>query len=997
MLEKSSNLKQQNKKSVNKKYTNFNQILNIIYNEEINEIDSQIDEVNFGSIKIEPKIIYDKFSKTMKIEFEIGDKKMYKIKDLSEFYTNIIEKRFYKYGSRLEFKHIPEMFDDESKKILDFVMKYAEILKYSNFSNNSSYRYYGKILEESYITLGNTAIDEIFDILKGKKVSIKRDSSEVLVEFLDENPDMNFVLREKQNEYEIKPQFDIYKVVVVDGKRYKYILLGNTFYRCTKKFESCNLKVFNMFKNNYFNEITFGENELVNLFSIIMPKIKDAIVMEECLQKRFEQYIPKKLKVKVFLDIDKKGYIISEVLFCYGKDEFNPLKEEKQQIPRNILEESKILSIFRKTGFLLDIKKFRFVLTDDDKIYEFLSEEIEHYNKMFEVLATEKFKTKKIIKPKIATVGVKVENNLLNIDLENINIDVEEIVAILEKYKEKKKYYKLKDGNFLNLKESKEITFLENLIDGLDIHYEQLQNGKIGLPMNRILYLDQLLDKIKDTEIIKDNNYNNVIKNIDKENVDNIVIPDELKNVLRSYQKRGFTWLKNLDEYGLGGILADDMGLGKTVQILALLLDYIKNNKEHRTSLVVCPSSLALNWENEIKKFTKDINIKVIGGNSRERKNQISNLEKFDLIITSYDLLKRDIEEFEAKDYTFKYIIADEAQYLKNSNTQNAKTIKEIKADNRFALTGTPIENSLAELWSIFDFIMPGYLFAYRRFKSNYEIPIIKDYNYLAMNKLKMLIEPFILRRTKKEVLKELPEKTVTVLNNEMFEEQKKIYETYLLQAKQEIQEEINSKGYDRSQIKILAALTRLRQICCHPSLFIKDYKEESSKLEQCMEIIEDGINAEHKILLFSSYSSMFDIIENELNKRNIKYYKLTGKTKVDERVELVDDFNQNKEIKVFLISLKAGGTGLNLIGADMVIHYDPWWNISAENQATDRAYRIGQKNNVQVYKLITKDSIEEKIYDLQQRKEKLTNDMLDMKTTYISKLSKEDIMKLFD
>ena len=230
-----------------------------------------------------------------------------------------------------------------------------------------------------------------------------------------------------------------------------------------------------------------------------------------------------------------------------------------------------------------------------------------------------------------------------------------------------------------------------------------------------------------------------------------------------------------------------------------------------------------------------------------------------------------------------------------------------------------------------------------------------------------------------------------------MKDEQEKIYLTYLAQAKQEVAETIQMNGIERSHIQVLAALTRLRQICCHPSLFIKDYKDGSSKLDQCMEIINDAVESGHKILLFSGYTSMFDLIEKEFEKNNIKYFKLTGATKVDERIKMVDEFNENKDIKVFLISLKAGGTGLNLTGADMVIHYDPWWNASAENQATDRAYRIGQKNNVQVYKLITKNSIEEKIYELQQKKSQLIDNMLDTKTSFISKLSKEDIMKLFE
>lgn len=567
----------------------------------------------------------------------------------------------------------------------------------------------------------------------------------------------------------------------------------------------------------------------------------------------------------------------------------------------------------------------------------------------------------------------------------------------MNKYKLKKKYYRLKNGSFLDLQDSKEIDFIDKLISGTDATYKDLESGSIRLPVNRTLYLNQLLKEIKGTEIIKNKEYKNIINGLDKDLIDEEEqVPEKLESILRPYQKTGFKWLKTLDRYKFGGILADDMGLGKTIQIISILLDYKQNSNEHKTSIVVSPSSLSLNWKNEIEKFSPDLNIKVIRGTATERKDLIQKINNYDLVITSYDLLKRDTDIYKDRNYNFKFIIADEAQYLKNNNTKNAKAIKQLKADTRFALTGTPIENSLAELWSIFDFIMPGYLFSYKEFKSTYEMAIVKDEDKEAMNKLKMLIEPFVLRRTKKEVLTELPEKTITVLNNEMEEEQRNIYLSYLVQAKQELQDEININGYEKSQMKILAALTRLRQICCHPGLFIENYKGGSSKLEQCMEIIEDSINAGHKILLFSSYTSMFGIIENELNERGIKYFKLTGSTKVDERIELVDEFNQNDEIGVFLISLKAGGTGLNLIGADIVIHYDPWWNISAENQATDRAYRIGQKNNVQVYKLITKDSIEEKIHELQQRKAELTDNILSTQTTFINKLSKEDIMNLF-
>ena len=572
----------------------------------------------------------------------------------------------------------------------------------------------------------------------------------------------------------------------------------------------------------------------------------------------------------------------------------------------------------------------------------------------------------------------------------------------MEKYQLKKKYHRLKDGSFINLEENKEIDFLDKLVTGMDIDYKELERGEVLLPASRSLYLNQLLKSKKGIQVTKNGEYREIVNSLDKEHLeDEIKIPEKLNNILRYYQKIGFKWLKILDSYKFGGILADDMGLGKTIQMLSVIVDYIEKTrigKEiKRTSLVVSPSSLTLNWQNEANKFAKDLKILVIRGTLSERKKQIREIENYDLVITSYDLLKRDIDLYKEKNYQFRYIIADEAQYLKNSNTQNAKTIKQIKADTRYALTGTPIENSLAELWSIFDFLMPGYLFSYKQFKTMYEVPIVKDNDEKSMAKLKMLIEPFILRRSKKEVLTELPDKTITVLNNEMEEEQRNIYLTYLAHAKQDLLQEIELNGYEKTHMQILAVLTRLRQICCHPSLFIKDYKQGSGKLNQCMEIIQDAVEGGHKILLFSGYTSMFPLIEEELKNGKIRYFKLTGSTKVDERIKMVDEFNSNPDIKIFLISLKAGGTGLNLTGADMVIHYDPWWNISTENQATDRAYRIGQKNNVQVYKLITKNSIEEKIYELQQKKSKLVDNMLSTKTSFISKLSKEEIMNLFN
>ena len=981
-------------------YRNFKQIVNIFYNEEIDGINIEEKIKKPGTIKIEPKVFYDKFSGDMKIEFKIGNKKMYKIKNLAEFYTRMLNKEFYRYGEKLQFIHTEEVFEEDSRKLLEFIMKYAEIIKYANSNSNSNYKYYGKALSETSIIVGNSAIDDLFEVLKGRKIDFQRDYNSEIVEFTEEQPIIEFKLAKVDEEhYRITPNIEIYNVTIIKGKNYKYLLDNNKLYRCTKEFENTNLKLLELFRQNYITEVNFGKDELTQLFSIVMPKVKKAITIENIPEEEIEKYKPKELIVKVFLDFDENDYLIADVKFCYEEKEFNPLDEKtKLDFPRNMIKETKALNIFRQTGFMLDVKKLRFILPDNDKIYEFLTQDINYYMQKFEVLVTDNFKGKQIRQPKMGTLGVKIENNLLSIDLKEMNIDIKELKSIMEKYSLKKKYHRLKDGSFISLQDNKEIEILDKLVTGMDIDYKELEKGQVNLPVNRSLYLNQLLKEIKGTEVIKNAEYKKIVNKLDKEQQEDIKIPEKLNSILRYYQKNGYKWLKVLDQYHFGGILADDMGLGKTIQMLSVIVDYVEEPKEERrATLVVSPSSLTLNWQNEAIKFARELKTLVIRGSLTERKRQIKEIDQYDLVITSYELLKRDIEFYKELNYKFRFVIADEAQYLKNSNTQNAKSIKQIKADTRYALTGTPIENSLSELWSIFDFIMPGYLFTYRKFKNTYETPIVRDNDEKAMAKLKMLIEPFVLRRNKKEVLTELPDKTVTVLNNEMKEEQKNIYLTYLAKAKQELAEQIDLNGYENSHMQILAALTRLRQICCHPSLFISGYKDGSSKLEQCMEIIQEATNAGHKILLFSGYTSMFEYIEKELKQRNIKYFKLTGATKVDERIKLVDEFNENPEIKVFLISLKAGGTGLNLTGADMVIHYDPWWNVSTENQATDRAYRIGQKNNVQVYKLITKNSIEEKIYELQEKKAKLADNMLDTKTTFISKFSKDEIMRLFD
>ena len=982
-------------------YKVFNQLAKEFYKlseeKEENESSNNIE----GTIKLEPKIIYNQLNNNLKLEIKIGETQLYKVKSLPEFYERFVNKDQYKYGSKLDFIHVKEKFINEDKKILDFVLKYAEIIKYANEAS-TGYDYYTNRLGEDAINISNTGLDDLFEALENKEVLMENQGFENKITFIPEEPNVKFKLSElNDNEYRITTNIDVYSYILFEGKKYEYILMNKKLYRCSKKYKDTVIKLLETFRKNFTKGILLPKEELTNFFSVIEPFIKKELDIDKKDYEKIQRYIPAELYSKLYLDYSGQNYVLANIKFIYGDIEINPLDskldEEQLKVSRNSIKESKLLNMFIKSGFMFDQKNNRLVLANDDKIYEFLSNDLNEYMKYFEVLATDKFKEKEIIGTTSISMGVKIENNLLDIDFSNFKIDIKELSEIMKKYKLKKKYHRLKNGDFIKLEENDTLKFIDSITEDIDIDYDEITDNNIKLPMYRALYLDKILENNNFIRVTKDEKYKQLINDSDIKQIEgNIQLPKNLNASLREYQKVGVEWLLTLDKYGLGGILADDMGLGKTIQLLSVISKYIEDHGKKPT-IVVCPSSLCLNWQNEIEKFTSGVSSLVIHGNLEERNKQIAKIPKYNIVITSYELLKRDIEEYKKYDYSFKYIIADEAQYIKNNNTQNAKAIKSINAEIRYALTGTPIENSLSELWSIFDFIMPGYLFGYKKFKELYETPIVKEEDRVSMNKLKKLIEPFVLRRIKGEVLTELPDKVITILNSQMVDEQKNIYLSYLEKAKKNAIEEIKEKGLEKSQIKILALITRLRQICCHPSLFVENYKDGSGKLNQCIEIIKDAIESGHKILLFSGYTAMFDIIEKELKKEKIDYLKLTGQTKVFERLDLVDEFNNNPDKKLFLISLKAGGTGLNLVGADVVIHYDPWWNISAENQATDRTYRIGQKRNVQVYKLITKNSIEEKIYELQKRKETLIDNMLSTKQTFISKLSKEDIMKLFE
>ena len=461
---------------------------------------------------------------------------------------------------------------------------------------------------------------------------------------------------------------------------------------------------------------------------------------------------------------------------------------------------------------------------------------------------------------------------------------------------------------------------------------------------------------------------------------------------MRKYQKNGYKWLRTLEAWNFGGILADDMGLGKTLQIIAVLLAAKQEGKEG-TSLVVAPASLVFNWGEEFERFAPELKISLIAGNQEERRKKLEAWQESDVLVTSYDLLKRDILYYEDKQ--FLYEIIDEAQYIKNQTTAAAKAVKIVKSRTRFALTGTPIENRLSELWSIFDYLMPGFLYSYDVFKREIETPIVKSEDENAMKRLQKMAGPFILRRLKEDVLKDLPEKLEESRYVRLEDTQQKLYDAQVVKMREMIARQ-NQEDFNKNKLVILAQLTRLRQICCDPSLCFENYKGDGAKREACMQLIQSAIDGGHRMLVFSQFTSMLEILKQDLDKEGISYYTITGSTSKEKRLQMVKEFNEG-DTPVFLISLKAGGVGLNLTGADVVIHYDPWWNLAVQNQATDRAHRIGQTKKVTVYKLIAKNTIEEKIQNLQETKKNLAEQVIGGETGQLGSLSREEILDLLE
>ena len=909
-----------------------------------------------------------------------GSSKMYKVSNTKKFIQDYYNHKEIRLGK--EFRYIPGecQFEPTSAAVLAYLTEIYEI------QETLGKTYYSNLFNRQELVVSQNMLCKLLRLAEGLHCDIiLRDKKMENMEIMCSNPKLSMEL---QMEDEVLSLYDMGQEPIIsiceDGSILCY---QGGIYLPDMEFLANLRPFFTTLFGKKQSELEFSGENMGSFIEKVLPVIKKTMNIQ-VPEKIKDHYIVEQLQPKLYFDIDRsrqRPVLVARMIFAYGEHEVNPLQDEHKGsyiLVRDREEEEQLLRLMYDKHF--SVRREQFVLMKEDEIFQLMTEGIQDLCRQFEVFYSKEYKANSIKKVGMLSAGIRLNTdiNLLEMDVDYGHIPKEELRDFFRSIKLKKKYYRLKSGAFINLMtEDKQIDELRDLLSIGEV----TEDNKIAFSQTAVMEVDELLPHTQ--RITRDAGYKQLLEDLKNPDKTNWELPNGMEDILRPYQITGYRWLCSLAHYGMGGILADDMGLGKTLQTIT----YVLANPGTRT-LIVCPTSLAYNWQDEFSKFAPQIATQIISGTPQERADLMQQSADVPVWITTYPLIRKDVDLYKAQIFDACFI--DEAQFIKNPTSLGAKAVKAVQAKHRFALTGTPIENTLSELWSIFDFVMPGFFGRYRQFEECYEKPILRDHDSVQMQKLRRKIRPFVLRRMKKEVLTELPDKIETRRMAEMGAKQRKIYESYLARIQMELAgDEENTPGGNRMQV--LAALTRLRQICCHPATFASNYHGGSGKLDLLMEQLPDILEGGHSVIVFSQFTSMLSIIAHELKQRNIPFFYLAGSTSAQERKREVKEFNRG-EVKVFLISLKAGGTGLNLTGADTVIHFDPWWNPAVEDQATDRAYRIGQKKKVQVIKYVMKDSIEEKIYELQKRKKQLSDQLIQAGESFVTQLTMEEIKELF-
>ena len=932
-------------------------------------------------LELAPDIVDIQRGSVPQAAFRVGGAKKFRIRSVREFVENVEQDRAMKFGTKTVLslgenrftKHSLPLWEIMRDEIREQDLR-GQLIMLSN--------------QKDRINLIGENMDRFFDWAKGKYLPSRiPDAVSETVGFRDKEQVPEVLVKPGELEGEELESLVVESDVVAlcMGRNCGYWFDGRYINRMSAAGSRALAPLLHLARQLGSQRVHFwiGRKMFASFMYDILPSLEKCCRVTVEDEDRIRSFLPPETRFSFYLDTDgEHGSRTAAVCLAQAVSGENkrPLRTGN---PREERVQRMLARYFPET---LPSEEGTLVSTggDDARLYLLLEEGIKKLLPAGEVHYTDSFRRLTVRRPAKFAVGVSLESGLLHLTVSSDEYTPDELAEILGAYRKKKKFYRMKNGDFVRL-DNESLGSLEAIMQDLHLTPREFVRGKMNIPAYRTLYLDKMLE----------------------------YRPETLRNVLRKYQGTGYRWLRTLAAYGFGGILADEMGLGKTVQAIAVLEAEREERGEQsaaqRIALIVCPASLVYNWGEELHRFAPALRTVLVTGTQAERKEILAAAadpdSEADVLVTSYDLLRRDIPEYE--DISFRYQIIDEAQYIKNHTTAAAKAVKLIHSGTRFALTGTPIENRLSELWSIFDYLMPGFLYGYDTFRSIFENPIVKNDDQEARERLSRMLGPFILRRCKKDVLKDLPDKLEEIRYSRMGGEQKRLYDAQMIRMKQMLEksrregseggqapEDGTSSAKDR--IRVLAELTKAREICCDPSLLYENYTGGSAKREACFDLIRSAIDGGHRILLFSAFTSMLALLKQDLEAEAIEYFEITGVTPKQERIRLVGEFNSGN-VPVFLISLKAGGTGLNLTGADVVIHYDPWWNLAAQNQATDRAHRIGQTRTVTVYKLIVKGSIEEKILNLQEAKRKLADDVMSGEAVGSGSISQEELMQLLD
>ena len=851
-----------------------------------------VEQETFGKVRLEPYLTYN--SNGFSVELKIGVTKMYVLKDIYTMVQAVKHQGEYEYGKNLKFIHSVEAFAPEYQNLVKFLINWS-------------------VVHPSYYSSGPYSYSNYYSSSKLRNVPLKNNEMEDFLDSMGNQEFLGKLGRKAERKWHVEKDIPLVRKLQItgetDGIRLKLDVLDG--FVCTRNYV-------------YFVDGSIYMEDAENLrpiadFLTSMARIPDRTayiekadvpmfcrellpVLEQyykCKKKNFEEelYGVVSVSFEIYLDLPQEELITCQVLVVYGEKKFWVYGDKRDLEHRDMAAE--IVTGQKVSSYcnVYDEKNQCMVIAEDEEMmYDFLTSGIQELQKLGEVFISDRLKRMEVRQsPKVA-VGVSISGNLLELHMTSDDMSMEELLDILSRYNRKKRFFRLKNGDFMQT-ENGGIEALMDLKQGLGLSDAQMKKDQIQLPRYRALYLDTELKEHQELPAVKDRAFKSLVRNMKTVDDNDFEIPQKLEKILREYQKRGFLWIKTMKHNGFGGILADDMGLGKTLQVICFLMSEFQEMQpgEERQALIVSPASLVYNWKSELERFAPELPAVMVVGSAAERKALIEQKNGSRILLTSYDLLKRDIELYENQHYDYQII--DEAQYIKNHATQAARAVKTVDAGFKLALTGTPVENRLSELWSIFDYLMPGFLYPYKRFREELETPIVQNQDEETMKRLQKMIRPFVLRRLKKDVLADLPDKL-------------------------------------------------------EENVFVK------------------------------------------LEAEQISFYTLTGATTKEKRAKLVEAFNQD-DTSVFCISLKAGGTGLNLTAADIVIHYDPWWNVAVQNQATDRAHRIGQEHVVNVYKLVARDTIEENIIRLQDKKRELADQVLSGEGMSGGSFSKEEILEL--